>query len=46
MPAVIGYLAAGVILGPHTPPFNLVKNIDSINIMASLGVILLMFSID
>jgi len=45
MPAVIGYLAAGVILGPYTPPFNLVKNIDSINIMASLGVILLMFSI-
>ncbi|MDD1767398.1 MAG: cation:proton antiporter [Methanomassiliicoccales archaeon] len=45
LPAVIGYLVAGVILGPYTPPFSLVKNIDSINIMASLGVVLLMFSI-
>ncbi|MDD1768786.1 MAG: cation:proton antiporter [Methanomassiliicoccales archaeon] len=45
MPAVIGYLVAGVVLGPYNPLFNLVENIDSINIMASLGVILLMFSI-
>lgn len=45
LPAVIGYLVAGVILGPYTPPFSLVKNFDSINIMASLGVVLLMFSI-
>jgi CPA2 family monovalent cation:H+ antiporter-2 len=45
MPAVIGYLVAGVVLGPYNPLFSLVENIDSINIMASLGVILLMFSI-
>jgi len=45
MPAVIGYLTAGIILGPYTPPFSLVKNVDSINIMASLGIVLLMFSI-
>ncbi|MCQ5375006.1 MAG: cation:proton antiporter [Methanomassiliicoccales archaeon] len=45
MPAVIGYLVAGILLGPHTPPFSLVQNIESVNLMASLGVILLMFSI-
>ncbi len=44
-PAVIGYLVAGIIVGPHAPPFSLVTNIESVNIMASLGVILLMFSI-
>src|SRR3989338_2715875 len=42
-PVVIGYLLAGLIIGPHTPPFSLVSNIESIRTMAELGLIFLMF---
>ncbi|HBC87212.1 MAG TPA: cation/H(+) antiporter [Lentisphaeria bacterium] len=44
-PVVIGYLLAGLIIGPYTPPFSLVKDIHSIHTMAELGLILLMFSL-
>ncbi len=44
-PIVIGYLIAGIIIGPFTPPFSLVKNIDILNIFAQMGVILLLFTI-
>ena len=42
---VLGYIAAGVIVGPHMPPFELVHDKDTINTLAELGVILLMFSL-
>ena len=42
---VLGYILAGVIIGPHTPPFPLIHDSESINILAELGVILLMFSL-
>lgn len=42
---VLGYILAGVIIGPHTPPFPLIQNQDTINTLAELGVILLMFSL-
>ncbi len=41
MPEVLGALLAGVILGPIV--FNLVQKDDSIEMLANLGVILLMF---
>ena len=44
-PVVLGYIVAGVIIGPHTPPFPLVKDRETIETLAELGVILLMFSI-
>jgi monovalent cation:H+ antiporter-2, CPA2 family len=44
MPAVIGYLAAGIIVGPAFP-LHLVQDVDLINFMADLGIILLMFTI-
>jgi monovalent cation:H+ antiporter-2, CPA2 family len=44
-PVVLGYILAGVIVGPHTPPFQLVNDIPSINTLAELGVIFLMFNL-
>ncbi len=43
-PVVLGYIIAGIIVGPHTPPFPLVSDIQSIRLWAELGVIFLMFS--
>jgi CPA2 family monovalent cation:H+ antiporter-2 len=44
-PVVVGYIAAGLIVGPHTPPFPLVTDLDGIRLWAELGVIFLMFSL-
>src|SRR5262245_5191260 len=44
-PVVLGYILAGVIIGPHTPPFPLVHNEETIKTLADLGVVMLMFSL-
>jgi monovalent cation:H+ antiporter-2, CPA2 family len=44
-PVVLGYIIAGVIIGPHTPPFPLIHDEATINTLAELGVVLLMFSL-
>lgn len=44
-PVVLGYLVAGIIVGPYTPPYALVNDIDNIKILSELGVIFLMFSL-
>ncbi|MDO8526097.1 MAG: alpha/beta fold hydrolase [Deltaproteobacteria bacterium] len=44
-PVVLGYIIAGFILGPHTPPFSLIKNEESIHTLSDLGIIFLMFSL-
>lgn len=44
-PVVLGYLVAGVIIGPHTPPYALVSDIPNIQTLSELGVIFLMFSL-
>lgn len=44
-PVVLGYILAGVIIGPHTPPFPLIHDEQTINTLAELGVVLLMFSL-
>ncbi len=44
-PVVLGYILAGFIIGPHTPPFALITNKESIDTLAEIGVILLMFSL-
>ncbi len=43
--AVVGYLAAGAIIGPHTPPFALVSDIARVQTLAELGLVFLIFSI-
>ena len=42
-PVVLGYIVAGFIIGPHTPPFGLIHDEETIKILAELGVIFLMF---
>jgi CPA2 family monovalent cation:H+ antiporter-2 len=42
---VVGYLAAGMLVGPYTPPFSLVSNIGRIGTLAQIGLVFLMFSI-
>lgn len=44
-PRVVGYILAGVVIGPHTPPFSLIHDAGSIRTLADLGVIFLMFSL-
>ena len=44
LPAVLGYLLAGLIVGPHLP-VPLVAGLDNVKTLADLGVILLMFSV-
>jgi len=41
-PAVLGYLVAGILIGPYT--LKLVSDLDAINVFAELGIILLMYS--
>jgi monovalent cation:H+ antiporter-2, CPA2 family len=42
-PMVIGHILAGMLIGPHTQPFSLVSSIKTVNVMAELGIILLLF---
>ncbi len=44
-PMVLGYLLAGMVIGPYTPPFPLLQDLDTINIFAELGIIMLLFVI-
>src|SRR5882762_9347517 len=44
-PVVLGYILAGVIIGPHTPPFPLIHDKNTIDTLAELGIVLLMFSL-
>ena len=43
IPSLIGFIIAGIIIGPHG--FGLIKDIYSIQILAEIGVILLLFTI-
>jgi CPA2 family monovalent cation:H+ antiporter-2 len=44
-PVVLGYILAGVIIGPHTPPILFLRDQHSIQTLAELGMIFLMFSL-
>jgi len=44
-PLILGYLLAGILIGPYTPPFSLIKEFDVLQAAADLGVILLLFGI-
>jgi K+:H+ antiporter len=43
IPSIVGFLAAGMLIGPHG--FQLISGINEINMMAEVGVILLLFTI-
>src|ERR1700721_3432887 len=44
-PVVLGYIVAGVIIGPYTPPFQLIHDEQTIQTLGELGVVFLMFSL-
>jgi monovalent cation:H+ antiporter-2, CPA2 family len=44
-PLILGYIGAGIIIGPHTPPFNLISNTDILNLFSEIGIILLLFTV-
>ena len=44
-PVVLGYIVAGVLIGPHTPPYSLVTDETTIQTLAELGLVFLLFSL-
>ena len=42
-PMVIGYIVAGIIIGPHTPPFSFILHPEILNLLAEIGIVLLLF---
>jgi K+:H+ antiporter len=44
-PVVLGYLVAGMIIGPFTFSHKIIVDVDNIKILSELGVIFLMFSL-
>ena len=42
-PMIIGYILAGMLIGPYIPPFSLIHDIETMNAFAELGII--MFSL-
>jgi CPA2 family monovalent cation:H+ antiporter-2 len=43
--SIVGFLLAGLLIGPHTPPFSIVMHEDRIEALSQLGLVFLMFSI-
>lgn len=44
-PVVLGYVVAGIIVGPHTPAIFSVRDTANIKVWAEIGVIFLMFTL-
>lgn len=44
-PLIIGYILAGIIIGPYTPPFGLLIQPDVLNFLAEIGIVFLLFAI-
>jgi len=44
-PMVIGYIIAGMIIGPYNLPFSLVTSTETLSLMAEIGIILLLFAV-
>ena len=43
--AIVGYLLAGIVIGPHSPPFSLIVDTDHIAQLSHVGLVFLMFGI-
>ena len=44
-PAILGYLLVGVLIGPYTLPHSPVGNVESIRLLADLGLVVLLFAL-
>jgi CPA2 family monovalent cation:H+ antiporter-2 len=42
-PMVLGYILAGMVIGPYTPLFSLIRDLDTVNAFAELGIVMLLF---
>jgi CPA2 family monovalent cation:H+ antiporter-2 len=42
---IVGFLVAGMVVGPYTPPITLVGDVQRIDTLAQIGLVFLMFSI-
>ena len=42
---IVGYLVAGIAIGPHTPPFSFVTDVARIQTLSQVGLVFLMFAI-
>uniref|UniRef100_UPI00404A2BEF cation:proton antiporter domain-containing protein n=1 Tax=Cephaloticoccus sp. TaxID=1985742 RepID=UPI00404A2BEF len=42
---IVGYLAAGIVIGPYTPPFSYITDVNRIQTLSQLGLVFLMFAI-
>ncbi|MHB1400073.1 MAG: cation:proton antiporter domain-containing protein [Trichloromonadaceae bacterium] len=42
---IVGYLLAGIIIGPYTPPFSFILDVERIETLSQLGLVFLMFAI-
>ncbi len=42
---IVGYLAAGMLIGPYTPPFSFISDVDRIQTLSQVGLVFLMFAI-
>jgi CPA2 family monovalent cation:H+ antiporter-2 len=42
-PMVLGYILAGMLIGPYTPPFSLIHDLGIVNAFAELGIVMLLF---
>ena len=43
LPSIAGFLVAGALIGPHG--FNLISDISTVQVLAEIGVVLLLFTI-
>lgn len=43
IPSIVGYLATGIVIGPHV--LGLISDVDDIETLATVGVVLLMFTL-
>ena len=44
-PAILGYLLTGVLIGPYTLPLSPVGNVESIRLLADVGLVVLLFAL-
>lgn len=45
LPLILGYITAGILVGPHVPFFAMVQDIDRIHALAQVGLVFLVFQI-
>lgn len=42
---IVGYLFAGMLIGPYTPPFSFITDVNRIQLLSQIGLVFLMFAI-